>query len=75
MGFSTNLSFTVYNLAEMKLETMAKRVEEKDKHTRRYNKNVFSISKQRLQLCFTRGLQSVKYIIYSLPRTPQKNFR
>ncbi|PKY16229.1 hypothetical protein RhiirB3_480626 [Rhizophagus irregularis] len=50
----------VYNLAEMKLETMAKRVEKKDKHIRRYNKNTFSISKQKLQLCFTRGLQSIK---------------
>jgi len=44
----------------MRLETMTKRVESKDKHTRKYNKNNFSISKQRLQLCFTRGLQSVK---------------
>ena len=50
----------VYNLAEMGLETMAKRVEEKDKHTRKYNKNTFSISKQKLQLCFTRGLQKVR---------------
>lgn len=44
----------------MKLETMAKRIENKDKHIRRYNKNTFSISKQKLQLCFTRGLQSIK---------------
>ena len=49
----------VYNLAEMKLETTA-RFEEKVKHTRKYNKNTFSISKQKLQLCFTRGLQLVK---------------
>ncbi|RIA87165.1 hypothetical protein C1645_828188 [Glomus cerebriforme] len=51
----------VYNLAKMKLETITKRVENSnDKLLRRYNRNVFAISKKKLQLCFTRGLQSVK---------------
>ena len=44
----------------MTLETTARKVEEKDKHTRKYNKNTFSISNQKSQLCFTRGLQLVK---------------
>ncbi|RIA86146.1 hypothetical protein C1645_829712 [Glomus cerebriforme] len=50
----------VYDLIKMKLETIAKRVENKDKHIRRYNSNVFSICNKKLQLCFTRGLQSIK---------------
>ncbi|RIA86148.1 hypothetical protein C1645_856694 [Glomus cerebriforme] len=55
-----NVSGIFYNLAEMKLETMAKRIEKKDKHIRKHHKNTFSISKQKLQLCFTRGLQTIK---------------
>src|SRR5947208_8542611 len=58
--FFTNMTSIVYNLAEMKLETTTKRVEERDRHTRKYNKNTFSINKQKSQLCFTRGLQTVK---------------
>ena len=45
----------VYDLAEMRLETMAKMVE----IIERYHKNIFSISNHKL-LCFTRGLHSVK---------------
>ncbi|RIA86147.1 hypothetical protein C1645_807927 [Glomus cerebriforme] len=48
----------VYDFAEMKLKTTPKRVEKKDKHVRRFNCNTFAIGK--LQLCFTRGLSSIK---------------
>ncbi|GBB84949.1 hypothetical protein RclHR1_11530001 [Rhizophagus clarus] len=48
----------VYDLAEMSLKTTPKRVEKKDKHVRKFNYNTFSVSK--LQICFTRGLYSVK---------------
>ncbi|CAB5370484.1 unnamed protein product [Rhizophagus irregularis] len=51
----------VYNLAEMKLETMAKRVEKKDKHIRRYNKNTFSISED--------PEEKLKFIIWDLYNT------
>ncbi|RIA86143.1 hypothetical protein C1645_829709 [Glomus cerebriforme] len=50
----------VYNLAKMKIETTIRRVETKDKHIRQYNNNTFSISKQKLQFVFTRGLRSIK---------------
>ncbi|CAB4387556.1 unnamed protein product [Rhizophagus irregularis] len=51
----------VYGLAKMKLETITKRVENsQDKLTRKYNRNIFSVSKNKLYLCFTRGIQSVK---------------
>jgi hypothetical protein len=48
----------VYDLADMKLKTATKRIERGDKHLRRYNQNNFSVSK--LQLCFTRGANSIK---------------
>ena len=48
----------VYDLADMKLKTATKRFEDGDKHLRRYNKINFSVTK--LQLCFTRGANSVK---------------
>ncbi|CAB5188211.1 unnamed protein product [Rhizophagus irregularis] len=48
----------VYDLAEMSLKTTPKRVEKKDKHVRKFNHNTFSVSK--LQICFTRGLSSIK---------------
>ncbi|CAB4463603.1 unnamed protein product [Rhizophagus irregularis] len=51
----------VYDLVDMSLKTTPKRVEKKDKHIRRFNHNTFSVSK--LQLCFTRGLSSVKLFI------------
>ncbi|EXX61209.1 hypothetical protein RirG_173230 [Rhizophagus irregularis DAOM 197198w] len=51
----------VYDLVDMSLKTTPKRVEKKDKHVRRFNHNTFSVSK--LQLCFTRGLSSVKLFI------------
>jgi hypothetical protein len=55
------INFLVYGLEKMKLETITKRVENsQDKLTRKYNRNIFSISKNKLYLCFTRGLQSVK---------------
>jgi len=44
----------------MKLITMAKKTENKDNHLRKYHKNIFSVSKQKLQFCFTRGLHSTK---------------
>ncbi|PKY30536.1 hypothetical protein RhiirB3_531106 [Rhizophagus irregularis] len=47
----------VYDLADMSLKTTPKRVE-KDKHGRKFNRNTFSVSK--LQICFTRGINSVK---------------
>jgi hypothetical protein len=51
----------VYDLAKMKLETFTKRIENSHhKFTRKYNKNNFSISENKVHLCFTRGLQSVK---------------
>ncbi|GBC14221.2 hypothetical protein GLOIN_2v1773284 [Rhizophagus irregularis DAOM 181602=DAOM 197198] len=44
----------VYGLAKMKLETITKRVENsQNKLTRKYNRNIFSISKNKLYLCFT----------------------
>ncbi|CAB5395158.1 unnamed protein product [Rhizophagus irregularis] len=46
----------VYDLADMSLKTTPKRVE-KDKHGRKFNRNTFSVSK--LQICFTRGINSV----------------
>jgi hypothetical protein len=36
-------SFLVYNLAKMKLETVAKGIEDKDKLTSRYNYDTFSV--------------------------------
>jgi hypothetical protein len=57
--FNEFIYAVVYNLAEMRLETMA-RVETENELTRQYNKNTFSISKQKLQICFTRGLQTVE---------------
>ncbi|CAB4463688.1 unnamed protein product [Rhizophagus irregularis] len=51
----------VYNLGKMKLDNITIRVENsQDKLTRKYNRNNFSISKNKQLLCFTRGLQSVK---------------
>ncbi|CAB4387635.1 unnamed protein product [Rhizophagus irregularis] len=50
----------VYDLIKMKHVTMAKRTENRDKHLRKYNKYTFSVSKQKLQFCFTRGLHSIK---------------
>ncbi|PKY45737.1 hypothetical protein RhiirA4_542826 [Rhizophagus irregularis] len=51
----------VYDLAKMKLETITKRIENSHyKFARKYNRNNFSISGNKLHLCFTRGLQSVK---------------
>ncbi|GES84550.1 hypothetical protein GLOIN_2v1838566 [Rhizophagus clarus] len=51
----------IYDLAKMKLETFTKRIEKSHyKFTRKYNRNNFSISENKLHLCFTRGLQSVK---------------
>jgi hypothetical protein len=44
----------------MKLETMAKRVEQNEKYIRQYHKNSFAISSQKSHLCFTRGIHSVK---------------
>jgi hypothetical protein len=45
----------------MKLETAAKIVKNKDKLTKEYdNENNFTISKNKLQLCFTRGFHSIK---------------
>ncbi len=40
----------------MRLDCSAKRIESRDKH----NKTSFSINKQKSQLCFTRGHQSVR---------------
>ncbi|CAB4410715.1 unnamed protein product [Rhizophagus irregularis] len=52
----------VYGLAKMKLETITKRVENsQNKLTRKYNRNIFSVSKNKLYLCFTRGIQSVNF--------------
>ncbi|CAB4389950.1 unnamed protein product [Rhizophagus irregularis] len=48
----------VYDLADMSLKTTPKRVERKDKRIRNFNYNTFSVSK--LQICFTRGLNSIK---------------
>jgi hypothetical protein len=42
----------------MELETTAKKVEHKDRFVKKYNYDTFSVSK--LQLCFTRGIKSVK---------------
>ncbi len=39
----------------MQLESSANRVENKEKHIRKYNKKCYSVDKQKLQLCFTRG--------------------
>ncbi|RGB26855.1 hypothetical protein C1646_769875 [Rhizophagus diaphanus] len=51
----------VYNLEKMKLETITIRIENsQEKLIRKYNRNHFSISKNKQLLCFTRGLQSVK---------------
>ncbi len=44
----------------MKLENRAKRVENKDKRIRQSDRNSFSVSKQKLQFCFTRGFQSIE---------------
>ncbi len=49
----------------MQLESSAKCVENRDKHTRIYHKSSYSIDKQKLQLCFTRG-QSIEYVSYAL---------
>jgi hypothetical protein len=52
---------TVYDLAEMKLGTAAKRVKNKDRHIKKHdNKNDFTISKNKLLLCYTRGFHSIK---------------
>ena len=42
----------------MELETTAKKVENKDIFVKRYNYDTFAVSK--LQLCFTRGVKSVR---------------
>ncbi|PKC06601.1 hypothetical protein RhiirA5_501267 [Rhizophagus irregularis] len=56
----------VYGLAKMKLATITKRVENsQNKLTRKYNRNIFSVSKNKLYLCFTRRIQSVKIYLYS----------
>ncbi|GBC04565.1 hypothetical protein RclHR1_05740007 [Rhizophagus clarus] len=49
----------VYDLIQMKQVTMAKRTENRD-HLKKYNKYTFSVSKQKLQFCFTRGLHTIK---------------
>ncbi|GBC09935.1 hypothetical protein RclHR1_09210004 [Rhizophagus clarus] len=48
----------VYDLSEMSLKITPKRVEKKDKHVRKFNNSTFSVSK--LQICFTRGLRTVR---------------
>ncbi|RGB26309.1 hypothetical protein C1646_770587 [Rhizophagus diaphanus] len=51
----------VYNLEKMKLETITIRIKNsQDKLIRKYNRNNFSISKNKQLLCFTRGFQYVK---------------
>ncbi|CAB5382397.1 unnamed protein product [Rhizophagus irregularis] len=57
----------VYDLADMSLKTTPKRVE-KDKHGRKFNRNTFSVSK--LQICFTRGINSVKLYLMENEATP-----
>ncbi|RIA85127.1 hypothetical protein C1645_879508 [Glomus cerebriforme] len=65
----------VCNLAEMKFETEAKIVKNKDKHIKKYNKNNFTISKNKLQLCYTRGLHSIKlYLVENGLQIAAKNF-
>ncbi|GBB99303.1 hypothetical protein RclHR1_03480007 [Rhizophagus clarus] len=65
-------SLEVYDLAKMELETTAKKVENKEKFLKKYNYDTFSISK--LQLCFTRGIKSIKlyYLENGLQVTSKK---
>jgi len=49
--------FLVYDLAKMELETVAKRIEDKDKYVRKFQHNTFSISK--LLFCFCRGANRI----------------
>lgn len=42
----------------MRLETTAKRVEDKNKFVKQYNFDTFAVS--RLQLCFTRGIRYIR---------------
>ncbi|CAG8584837.1 21565_t:CDS:10 [Rhizophagus irregularis] len=66
----------VYDLAEMKLETAAKIVKNKDRRMKKYdNKNDFTISKNKLQLCYTRGFHSIKlYLVENGLQIAAKNF-
>ncbi|PKY56958.1 hypothetical protein RhiirA4_448878 [Rhizophagus irregularis] len=54
------VSQPVYGLAKMKLEIITKRVENSQNKLIFSNRNIFSVSKNKLYLCFTRGIQSVK---------------
>ncbi|PKY30080.1 hypothetical protein RhiirB3_485423 [Rhizophagus irregularis] len=51
-------SLEVYDLTKMRLETTAKRVEDKNKFVKQYNFDTFAVS--RLQLCFTRGIRYIR---------------
>ncbi|PKC65789.1 hypothetical protein RhiirA1_536078, partial [Rhizophagus irregularis] len=66
----------VYGLAKMKLETITKRVENsQNKLTRKYNRNIFSVSKNKLYLCFTRRIQSVNIYLYSAYNRIRRNMK
>ncbi|GBC10383.1 hypothetical protein RclHR1_09590006 [Rhizophagus clarus] len=66
----------VYDLAEMKLKTAAKIVKNKDRHIKKYdNKHDFTISKNKLLLCYTRGFHAVKlYLVENGLQIAAKNF-
>ena len=49
--------FLVYDLAKMELETVAKRIENKDKYVRKFHHNTFSVSKY--LFCFSQGINYI----------------
>ncbi|GBB88710.1 hypothetical protein RclHR1_15290001 [Rhizophagus clarus] len=66
----------VYNLAKMKLKTAAKTVKNKNRHIKKYdNKNDFTISQNKLLLCYTQGYHTVKlFLVENGLRIAAKNF-
>ncbi|RGB26308.1 hypothetical protein C1646_770586 [Rhizophagus diaphanus] len=59
-NYKNNVLLEVYDLEKMKLEATIRVEDSQDKLIREYNRNNFSISKNKQLLCFTQGLQTVK---------------
>ncbi|CAG8705421.1 11362_t:CDS:10, partial [Funneliformis caledonium] len=70
-----NKSIVVYDLADMKLESSAKRIESNNNVIRKYNRNSFSIDRQKLQLCFTRGQSVEIYFMENGLEIASRNFK
>ncbi|CAI2173626.1 3244_t:CDS:10 [Funneliformis geosporum] len=73
--YKNNAQFLeVYDLANMKLESSAKRIVSNDNCIKKYNRNTFSIDKQKLQLCFTRGQSVEIYFMENGLEISSRNF-